>query len=72
MPVDLIIFIAAIIVSWLIFTLLVKVVKASISTAILVAAIVLILQLFFGIGPQDLWQQVTQLPQTLWQLVTGN
>ncbi|MBD1904776.1 hypothetical protein NDI37_19465 [Funiculus sociatus GB2-A5] len=71
MPVDLIIFIAAIIVSWLIFTLLVKVVKASISTAILVAAIVLILQLFFGIGPQDLWQQVTQLPQTLWQLVTG-
>jgi predicted PurR-regulated permease PerM len=65
MPVDLIIFIAAIIVSWLIFTLLVKVVKASISTAILVAAIVLILQLFFGIGPQDLWQQVTQLPQTL-------
>ncbi|MBD1928541.1 hypothetical protein H6F74_20140 [Trichocoleus sp. FACHB-90] len=72
MPVDLIIFIAAIIVSWLIFTLLVKVVKASISTAILVAAIVLVLQLFFGIGPQDLWQQVTQLPQTLWQLVTGN
>lgn len=72
MPVDLIIFIAAIIVSWLIFTLLVKVVKASISTAILVAVIVLILQLFFGIGPQDLWQQVTQLPQTLWQLVTGN
>ncbi len=71
MPVDLIIFIAAIIVSWLIFTLLVKVVKASISTAILVAAIVLILQLFFGIGPQDLWQQVAQLPQTLWQLVTG-
>ena len=71
MPVDLIIFIAAIIVSWLIFTLLVKVVKASISTAILVAAIVLILQLFFGIGPQDLWQQVTQLPQTLWQLVTS-
>jgi len=71
MPVDLIIFIAAIIVSWLIFTLLVKVVKASISTAILVAVIVLILQLFFGIGPQDLWQQVTQLPQTLWQLVTG-
>lgn len=71
MPVDLIIFIAAIIVSWLIFTLLVKVVKASISTAILVAAIVLILQLFFGIGPQDLWQQVTQIPQTLWQLVTG-
>ncbi len=71
MPVDLIIFIAAIIVSWLIFTLLVKVVKASISTAILVAVIVLVLQLFFGIGPQDLWQQVTQLPQTLWRLVTG-
>ncbi len=72
MPVDLIILIAALIVSWLVFTLLIKVVKASIGTAILIAAVVLILQLFFGIGPQDLWQQITQLPQTILRMVTGN
>jgi hypothetical protein len=47
-------------------------VKASIGTAILIAAVVLILQLFFGIGPQDLWQQITQLPQTILRMVTGN
>ncbi|MBD2538255.1 hypothetical protein [Coleofasciculus sp. FACHB-SPT36] len=72
MPVDLIILIAALIVSWLVFTLLIKVVKASIGTAILIAAVVLVLQLFFGIDPQDLWQQITQLPQTILRMVTGN
>ncbi|MFE1745591.1 hypothetical protein [Coleofasciculus sp. H7-2] len=72
MPVDLIILIAALIVSWLVFALLIKVVKASIGTAILIAAVVLILQLFFGIGPEDIWQQITQLPQTIWHMVTGN
>ncbi|MBD1897134.1 hypothetical protein [Coleofasciculus sp. FACHB-129] len=72
MPVDLIILIAALIVSWLVFTLLIKVVKASIGTAILIAAVVLVLQLFFGIDPQHLWQQITQLPQTILRMVTGN
>lgn len=72
MPADLIILIAALIVSWLVFTTLIKVVKTIASTAIAIAAIVLMLQLVFGIDPQDLWQQLTQLPQTLWQLVTGS
>ncbi len=65
MSVDLIILIAAIFVAWLVFTWLVKVVKASISTAITIAVIVLILQLVFGIGPQELWRQILNLPQML-------
>jgi len=72
MPIDLLILIAALIVSWLIFTALIKVVKTTASTAIAITAIVLVLQLAFGVNPQDLWQQTTQLPQTLWHTITGN
>lgn len=72
MPTDLLILIAALIVSWLIFTALIKVLKTTVSTAIAIAAIVLVLQLAFGVNPQDLWQQITQLPQTLWHTITGN
>ncbi len=67
---QLIILIAAILVSWLIFTWLLKVLKASISTALTIAIIVLILQLAFGIKPQELWQQVIHLPQTIQQLLS--
>ena len=70
MSLSLIISIAAIIVSGLVFTWLFKVVKATLSTAISIAIIVLILQLAFGIGPQELWQQIIQIPQTVWQFFT--
>jgi hypothetical protein len=72
MPLNLIILIAAVVVSWLVFTALLKVVKTTVSTAIAIAAIVLVLQLFFGIGPNQLLEEVVQLPQTLWHLVTGS
>lgn len=68
MPTQLILLIAAIIVTWLVFTWLVKVIKASITTAITIAIIVLVLQFVFGINSQELWQEITHLPQTLWQL----
>lgn len=71
MPVDLIVFIAAIIVSWLVFTALIKIVKTTAITAISIAAIVLGLQIGFGVVPQDLWQQITHLPQIIWHLFTG-
>lgn len=71
MPADLIILIAAVIVSWLVFTALIKIVKTTATTAISIAAIVLGLQIGFGVVPQDLWQQITQLPQIVWNLVTG-
>jgi len=71
MPVDLIIVVAALVVAWLVFSWLIQVVKASMKTAITVAVIVLILQLFLGIGPQDLWEQIMRLPQTLYQLIAS-
>jgi succinate-acetate transporter protein len=71
MTVELILIIAAVIVSWLVFTALLKLMKTTLSTAIAIAVIVLVLQLLFGIGPSQVLQQVINLPQTLWHLVTG-
>ncbi len=67
MPAELIILVAAVIIAWLIFTWLVRVVKVSITTAIAIAAIVVFLQLIFGIGYQEVWQQLVLLIQSVWQ-----
>ena len=72
MPLELIILVAALIVSWLVFAALIKVVKTTVSTAIAIAAIVLILQFAFGIRPQELWKQIAQLVETIWHTITGN
>ncbi|HEY9596823.1 MAG TPA: hypothetical protein V6D33_04055 [Cyanophyceae cyanobacterium] len=53
--------IAAVIVSILIFGFLVRVVKAAIGTAIAIAVVALILQLGFGIAPNQLKQEMLQL-----------
>ena len=65
MPIDLILLIAALLVSWLVFTWLVKIVKVTVGTALMVAAIVLLLHLLFGINPSQLGQQILNLPQTV-------
>lgn len=71
MTIQIILLIAAIVVSWLAFTALLKVLKTTITTAITIAAIILTLQILFGITYLDLWQQITQFPQTLWRMITG-
>ncbi|MGB7272900.1 MAG: hypothetical protein WBC69_06365 [Geitlerinemataceae cyanobacterium] len=65
MSAQLILVIASLILSWLIFTWLIKIVKTTVSTAIVVAAIVLLLQLFFGIGPDAILDSIFNLPQLL-------
>lgn len=52
--------IAAVIVSILIFGFLIRVVKAAIGTAIAIAVVALILQLGFGIAPNQLKQEIFQ------------
>ncbi|MEO1519734.1 MAG: hypothetical protein AAFU78_03020 [Cyanobacteria bacterium J06633_2] len=63
--------IAAVIISFLIFTWLVQTVKATLSTAFTIAVIVLIIQLIFGIGPQDLLQMLSDFWNQLQQAITG-
>lgn len=61
---ELVLLLGAIIITAIVFSFLVKVVRAAIGTAILIAAIVLILQVL-GIGTGDLWQAVSSLWQNL-------
>ncbi|MBE9188252.1 hypothetical protein IQ270_27335 [Microcoleus sp. LEGE 07076] len=71
MPLELIILIASLLVSWLVFNWAFKVLKASAGTAISIAAIVLVMQLLFGIGPNQLFQHITNLPETLGRIIFG-
>lgn len=57
--------IVALIISWLVFTALFKVVRTTLTTAITIALVVLTLQLLFGITPQTVWQQVQQWWQAI-------
>ena len=67
---DLVLIIGAIAITIFVFLLLVRIVKATIKTALLVALIVFGLQ-FLGIGPDRVFQQITQITQFLWQFVPG-
>jgi hypothetical protein len=62
---EIVLVIGAILVAWLVFTWLFKVIKVSLKTAFLIAAIVLILQYAFGISPQKLWEEILHLPQLI-------
>lgn len=72
MTIQIIILIAAIVLSWLAFTALLKVLKTTITTAITIGVIILILQILFGITYLDLWEQIVQFPQALWRMLTGS
>ncbi|NDJ17513.1 hypothetical protein [Myxacorys almedinensis] len=67
---DLLLLGAAIVVTFLVFTWLVKVVKATVKTAFLVAIVLFGFQ-FIGIGPEKITQEIGQIGQFLWQLVQG-
>lgn len=45
--------------------------KATVSTALTLAAILVLLNISFGITPQDIWHYVTQFAQNLSQIQTG-
>jgi hypothetical protein len=69
---EIITFMAAIVVAALAFSWAIKILKASVSTAIAIIVFLLILQLGFGVHSQDIWEQVVKLPQTLqviWQQI---
>ena len=68
MQIELIILLASLLITWFIFNWLIKVLKASIGTAIAIALVVLVLQLVFGINNQQIWEQIINLPQTLLDL----
>lgn len=64
---ELILLLAALVISVLLFVWLLRVSKTTLRTAVTIAGIALLLQLLFGIGPADLSQEVVNLLQGAWQ-----
>lgn len=65
MSIDVIIAIAAILISIAVFLWLINVIKATVKTALTVAIVLLAVQLLFGVGPQDLWQYSVEWLRTI-------
>ncbi|MEA5583102.1 hypothetical protein VB620_17355 [Nodularia harveyana UHCC-0300] len=70
MPTNLIILVAALIVAFIIFKAALKVLKTFISSAIAIFVILVILNMF-GFSPDDLIEEITNLPQTFSKFFTG-
>jgi hypothetical protein len=66
-----ILLISAVVVAWLVISWLINVVKTTLTTALAIAAIVVILYLSIGIGPQELVQQILSLPQLVLEKLRG-
>ena len=67
MPTEIIIFIAALVVAWIVFKAVLGLLKTAMSTVVAIVVIVVILN-FFGITPEELIREITNLPQTLMRL----
>ncbi|MBW4673699.1 MAG: hypothetical protein KME52_06670 [Desmonostoc geniculatum HA4340-LM1] len=63
--------IATLIVAWIVFIILWKLLKATVSSALTIAVILVLLNIGFGITPQDIWHHITQFAQTLSQIQSG-
>ncbi|MDZ8023440.1 MAG: hypothetical protein RMY36_016275 [Nostoc sp. SerVER01] len=63
--------IATLIVAWIVFIILWKLLKATVSSALTIAAILVLLNIGFGITPQDIWHHITQFAQTISQIQSG-
>ena len=66
---QLMLFFGALIVSWLVFACLMNVVKTTLSTALTLAALIMLLQVGFGIDLPMLFDAVFALPQILLDLL---
>ncbi|MCH9055529.1 hypothetical protein L5220_06340 [Synechococcus sp. PCC 6716] len=64
---ELLITVGSIAITWFVLRWLVGVMKLTLGTALKVAAVVLLLQLVFGIGPERLWEYWRQL----WSSITS-
>ncbi|NJN60438.1 MAG: hypothetical protein HC795_01870 [Coleofasciculaceae cyanobacterium RL_1_1] len=67
---QLMLFFGALIVSWLIFAWLMNVVKTTLSTALMLAALIMLLQVGFGIDIPMLLKAIFALPQILLDLLS--
>ncbi|BAZ43392.1 hypothetical protein NIES4102_03920 [Chondrocystis sp. NIES-4102] len=69
MSIEIIIPIAAVIILWLLFSWSIKVFKASITTLLVILAILFMLQITFGITSQQIIQEMVNIVNNLKQLI---
>ncbi|MDJ0649059.1 MAG: hypothetical protein QNJ60_10175 [Xenococcaceae cyanobacterium MO_188.B19] len=61
MSLELITIAAGLVITWLLFTAIIKILKTSITTALTIAAILLLIQIIFGVRYQEVWQEFEEL-----------
>ncbi len=71
MSLEIIIPIAAVIILLLLFTWLIKIFKSTIKTVLIILAILLLLQVAFGVDSQEIIQEMMQIVTRLQQLILG-
>jgi hypothetical protein len=55
------------ILAWIVFTILWKILKTTFKNALTVAVFLVLLNIGYGITPQDIWYQIMQFAQVLSQ-----
>ncbi len=68
---ELIVLFAAIAISLIVFGWLIKIVKATVRVALSTAIVLLFLLVVFGIGPDQVFQKMGEIFQTLWRALVG-
>jgi len=68
MSIEWIIIVGAVIILWLVIKAALKMVMISFSTALQIFIILVVLRIFFTIMPQDVLQQIREIPQLIWHL----
>ena len=71
MSLEIIIPIAAAIILLLLFTWLIKVFQSTIKTVVIILAILILLQVGFGVDSQEIIQEIIQIVKRLQQLILG-
>ncbi|MGP0129491.1 MAG: hypothetical protein ACTMUB_09590 [cyanobacterium endosymbiont of Rhopalodia musculus] len=69
MPINLIVLVASLLITWLVFNWTTEVIKASVKTAFIIIVIVMALQITLGISPQQLWDQILSFPKIIQELL---
>ena len=67
MPTEIIVIVAALLISWLVFSAFINIIKTSVKTAVSIAVLVLVLQIAFGIRSGQLVEQIVELPRIIWE-----
>jgi hypothetical protein len=61
--------IAAIVIIWIVFSWSIQVLKVSIKTALTLGAILIILQIVFGIKSKEIWQETGRMLENIGQFI---